>query len=279
MNRLLFLVFMFPLSGLGASFDCRKASTPVERLVCSDEVVSYYDERLSHIYKNALAESADARLVMPEQRRWLVEVRDACKDAKCLVDAYFHRIEALRGGPAASLKRNWSAGTDKISVVCGRAGRFMLVRERPDGDDTFLADGRYQRHTINWDSLLIDGAQSADGDFVYRAGSRKQLTHCGALTAIIEYGYLNPNPMGMDGAEVFPILTIEWNARILAGPLMLTSCPVSPRFSDCPKGHAMAVIVVARPTGQKAEIAIEAYWEDEYDADKVQSRAYVDSSR
>ncbi len=49
----LLLTFFAQLS-CAASFDCAKASTQVERLICSDESLSKLDEQLSGSYKQAL---------------------------------------------------------------------------------------------------------------------------------------------------------------------------------------------------------------------------------
>lgn len=80
-----------------ASFDCAKASTAVEKLVCSSPALSRADEELNQVYRNFMAdantESRD-HLVL-EQRRWLAQTRNACQDEACLSRAYASRKEAL----------------------------------------------------------------------------------------------------------------------------------------------------------------------------------------
>ncbi|MDR2790403.1 MAG: hypothetical protein LBB59_05460 [Campylobacteraceae bacterium] len=54
MKKLLFLLtltttFLFP-----ASFDCQKAKTDIEKLVCSDEELSRLDEELNEAYKEII---------------------------------------------------------------------------------------------------------------------------------------------------------------------------------------------------------------------------------
>jgi serine/threonine protein kinase/uncharacterized protein YecT (DUF1311 family) len=67
-----------PTVGSGPSFDCRKASTYVEREICRDAELADLDAELGRAYRiarNALSESAADRLLR-EQRGWLRQ-RDA----------------------------------------------------------------------------------------------------------------------------------------------------------------------------------------------------------
>ena len=49
------LGLLFPLYAFGASFDCSKAQTSVERTICSDEAGSFYDDLLAYAYKMQLS--------------------------------------------------------------------------------------------------------------------------------------------------------------------------------------------------------------------------------
>jgi uncharacterized protein len=77
-----------------ASFECAKASTAVEKLICSDAKLSVLDTRLAQAYRQALATPAVAQRVKPEQRRWLAE-RNKCTDVACLTAAYQKRLADL----------------------------------------------------------------------------------------------------------------------------------------------------------------------------------------
>ena len=74
-----------------ASFDCAKASSPTEKMICQNPKISKLDDRLSEVYKEI--RKADASVV-DEQRAWLKEAR-ACKEEKCLENAYGARVEDL----------------------------------------------------------------------------------------------------------------------------------------------------------------------------------------
>lgn len=79
-----------------AGFDCAKAASAVEKSICSNGSLSELDSRLSHLYRDTLAEVSgrDAERVKNDQRAWIKE-RNRCGDDKCLADSYSKRIEEL----------------------------------------------------------------------------------------------------------------------------------------------------------------------------------------
>ena len=85
---------------LAASFDCQRASTRLEVMICSDPTLSALDDQLDAGYK-----AADARHAVPalreEQRAWLAQ-RARCADAACLGDMYRHRVVDLSAIAAAA---------------------------------------------------------------------------------------------------------------------------------------------------------------------------------
>lgn len=93
-------------SGLSqaASFDCNKASQPVEHLICDTPSVSKLDEALAISYGNMIASNigkgarSDLKLT---QRKWLIS-RGKCTDAACLEKAYRSRIDEVCEYPVIS---------------------------------------------------------------------------------------------------------------------------------------------------------------------------------
>ena len=83
-----------------ASFDCTKARSQVEHLVCDTPALSQQDETLAAIYKVALANDPAAR---QRQVTWLRETRDRCNDAPCLAVAYQTQIQAMGASPPAAM--------------------------------------------------------------------------------------------------------------------------------------------------------------------------------
>ncbi|CAB3644462.1 Uncharacterized protein conserved in bacteria%2C putative lipoprotein [Achromobacter sp. 2789STDY5608633] len=80
-----------------ASFDCNKAVSATERLICSDAETSALDGKLHGAYETALA-ATDAygkKELAKEQRNWIKYARDICQDSACLRQAYTTRIAML----------------------------------------------------------------------------------------------------------------------------------------------------------------------------------------
>lgn len=94
MKRLLIL-FLFSTPAFAASFDCSKASTPIEKAICSSKRLSALDVELAGTYAAARKLSGDA--VRESQRKWLSETRAECEDyEECLEQVYLTRIATLR---------------------------------------------------------------------------------------------------------------------------------------------------------------------------------------
>jgi uncharacterized protein len=105
------LTFLFP-----ASFDCRKAKTDVEKLICSNEELSKLDEELNPLYEQAriitshigieynqkrdedeiiiLHPNVKKTSVYKNQLSWL-QKRDNCKDEDCIKTLYSNQTKHL----------------------------------------------------------------------------------------------------------------------------------------------------------------------------------------
>ena len=77
------------------SFDCEKASTSAERLICSNKELSAADVELAQAYLSARNASTDKSWLSKQQSTWRKTVRDACSDAQCMLSAYEQRIREL----------------------------------------------------------------------------------------------------------------------------------------------------------------------------------------
>lgn len=86
-----------------ASFDCAKATTTVEKLICSEPELSALDEQLSKAYAGAREAAGSSQALIAEQRSWLAE-RNRCADAACIKMAYTARLAQLQpmGGEAVA---------------------------------------------------------------------------------------------------------------------------------------------------------------------------------
>ncbi len=77
-----------------ASFDCKKAATAIEQLICGDPELDAFDSQLDGAYRGALDRSADPAAVKERQLTW-IKKRNACADAACLLTAYKRQIPLL----------------------------------------------------------------------------------------------------------------------------------------------------------------------------------------
>lgn len=76
-----------------ASFDCSKASSQVEKIICSDSEISKLDTVVGNIFNSSKKENS---LLISEQKKWLKETRDFCKTSECLKNVYSDRIIFLQ---------------------------------------------------------------------------------------------------------------------------------------------------------------------------------------
>jgi hypothetical protein len=82
-------------SPISPSFNCAKASTKAERLICSNSELAGYDVQLAKVYKTVMATTSDKTGLKTEQRNWNKNVRDACADVICMLHEYHTRIKQL----------------------------------------------------------------------------------------------------------------------------------------------------------------------------------------
>ena len=78
-----------------ASFDCAKASSAQEKMICSDRELARLDVDLAKAYGKAREAAADPKALQAEQLQWLRSTRKSCSDKACLADAYRSRTAEL----------------------------------------------------------------------------------------------------------------------------------------------------------------------------------------
>lgn len=100
-----------------ASFNCDKATSLVEKLICSDLELSKLDDQMTRAYKKELAESANKADAKARQRAWITKERDVCTDVDCIARAYKTRLEVLTA-PAAG--KNLAQSGSAKNIVIGR---------------------------------------------------------------------------------------------------------------------------------------------------------------
>lgn len=77
--------------------DCSKASTRVERQICSNELILRLDLAVDRNYQGSLGSEIGSQArqhLIRTQRDWLKK-RNACRDATCIEEIYRARVDAL----------------------------------------------------------------------------------------------------------------------------------------------------------------------------------------
>lgn len=105
------------------SFDCGKASTRVERMICDHPRIAELDSELAAAYRIALRDAPWAsanRRIRAEQGEWVAE-RNRCRDPRCLRQLYRQRIKQLyaevNGGGGSGSAGNGGGGASGNSAV------------------------------------------------------------------------------------------------------------------------------------------------------------------
>lgn len=137
-----------------ASFDCAKASHPVEKAVCANADISSLDDTLAVRYKaltkSLAADSVALRLLKAEQKSWVALVRK--NGAKANTDSirvwYKNRVEDLGLKWQAVSKRQLVDGNYSVSTECARmvegdsiatypTTNVLAIKRLPSGNLTF----------------------------------------------------------------------------------------------------------------------------------------------
>lgn len=128
-----------------ASFDCTKAVTISEKMICANKELSISDEKMAQIYNKALGVSPDPQNLKKQQKSWIKLIRDVCLDISCMLKAYEKRMSELDSyiaahQPPKSLVRLFFA--ELCSEGCSE-------EEKSDWRENF----RWELHDLNKDSV------------------------------------------------------------------------------------------------------------------------------
>ncbi len=84
-----------------ASFNCAKAASKVEKMICSDSNLSRLDEEMATVYKKVLQMPSNqpdmwSDIAKDQQRNWL-KYRNECQNIICLKKVYKAKLIAYKG--------------------------------------------------------------------------------------------------------------------------------------------------------------------------------------
>lgn len=94
MKRLMLVFLLMTVSLLGASFDCSKAKSDVEKMICVDVALIKADDTLNHLFKMLKTSDRLSADVIQRHKEWLNN-RNLCKDLNCLYGSYNRQLEYL----------------------------------------------------------------------------------------------------------------------------------------------------------------------------------------
>lgn len=82
------------------AIDCSRATSNVDRLLCSSSRAAAAEERMAHAFRAAVSRGIPPGQLRNTQQQWKAEIRDRCNDVDCLTNAYDQRAIDLDGlGP------------------------------------------------------------------------------------------------------------------------------------------------------------------------------------
>jgi uncharacterized protein len=104
-----FLILIAPFGAIAASFNCSKAKSKIEIMICADANLSKLDEELNSTYKRVLASASERADIVNWQRDWLKNELKYCTEISCLQKAFSSRLKLLtRIAPKDSPDAAWN---------------------------------------------------------------------------------------------------------------------------------------------------------------------------
>jgi uncharacterized protein len=160
-----------PGRAAGPSFDCNKASTPNERMICADGQLRELDLELTRSYRGLLdmVSSSEGAAIRDVQRAWLQDRQNCGSDYQCTIGAYATRTRQLQsqianaGGPADPGAPDWADGP---SFDCRRATthneRLVCASAELSALDLQMAQAYYTllERAPAWQGSEISGVQT-----------------------------------------------------------------------------------------------------------------------
>jgi uncharacterized protein len=208
-----FFLLTFAVDIDAASFDCSKATSEAEKLICGDEELSKLDESLKRVYLQVLEMTDSKEITIESQRHWLQYQRDACKNLECIRSEYVARIGELREQTNQFRKGLMYCDPESSTLIIVASDDFAHFSSPPP-----------RRRIINWGSLMIYSKEENRDGVHIRERSKTIFHQCGEFRVSFQAGFWNPNALGRDGAYEFAIVQIFQGRKVLTDPIMLTTC-------------------------------------------------------
>lgn len=154
-----------------ASFDCARAETKVEKLICADAELSKLDEDLAAAYTAAREVRGNEASLRTTQRQWQKE-RNSCTDAQCVKNSYSTRLSSLANEvnskqasvetlPTASRKKG-NSNQEICTVVSDTLMRISKLPPQSYEDPFYVDSIEIGGRSYSYQSVDLDGDGKAD---------------------------------------------------------------------------------------------------------------------
>ncbi|MDT8330542.1 hypothetical protein RQ831_05710 [Roseomonas gilardii] len=246
--RLLLPLLCLALSALpspeaeAASFDCARAGSDVERMICRDSGLSRLDEEMAAAFLSARQGGAPG--LQAAQREWLAG-RNRCRTEDCVRAAYEQRVAALsappgakRAGPVPAPAAGGTVDGKYCNFGAGTSMDMLLLRSGAGGGlDFVLSSWTSRGSNFSVDGLARPaappGASHPEAVWRFESGmrSRDPAERCvvtirrtaeGAYAVATEEGARCESMAGhgavLYGTTVFPPGSRQGNAPGVFGP-------------------------------------------------------------
>jgi uncharacterized protein YecT (DUF1311 family) len=204
------VAILVPISVMGASFDCKKSRTFIEKAICSNKQLSKLDDKLTEVYLKTLDIAFAPDDLKEEQREWLTNERNSCQDVTCLKRIYELRIQHLADYDV-------SQRTTSVKEPC------EFPNLRLPGEYKVFAAGGYTGKTVDY-QIDQSGHQATQMDVVVNHPSTPVVLVLGAyeptiwniswspstrIVAVLVSGYHRQAVAGLDPAV--PVLNTSYD--------------------------------------------------------------------
>jgi len=206
----------FLTTSQAASFDCRKASSAVEKLICSpgNSELQNLDWEMNSSYLTVLQDEKQADAIRHSQKQWMKK-RDACTNADCVRQAYKERLKVLVAAQRENAPPLISAS--KAEAICkevleltntGKLKSQLLKFSNASEEDI----KKWNREKPEYSDSRLVGI--LDVDYMHDG----KLRHLGLIdssgschgTGITDLGRYNNAQVGFSGSEIESDDNLRW---------------------------------------------------------------------
>ncbi|MFK7089053.1 lysozyme inhibitor LprI family protein [Chromobacterium violaceum] len=98
MKKIITMIFITTapwISNSAWAINCSAKSSSSEKIICNSPELSHKDSILNEKYRTALLITTNKESLINQQRSWLKNYRDKCKDSTCLAQVYSKRVSEV----------------------------------------------------------------------------------------------------------------------------------------------------------------------------------------